>query len=346
MAHWTAPGLRGYGSVRHRDAPAGWGSTARRVLPIEATQRVRGRGVEMIIATFGASTAWLGKTITFDDGRFMLEDLGQIQPQAVVEYDRQGHLQWAYDGLREWVYQTAGEAPAAIASAASLPATPAVAPPAPAGGVVVQGSEPNVAPHVAPETAPAAGQAYTPAAPQPPAAPGPPPAAAAPGPPPAAAAAPAPGVRKSPALWLILGGVVVLALLIGFVVAGGRPRDALGVAFTAARSRLRGRAGRRAGQAGRVRSLAARRGSAHAAAGVRGGGGAVLRPRRRALVDAALRGRRAGRQARRARRRAGDRGRRVQPRAARWHVQRRVLRGRQAAGCRVVPPRRAARAAR
>ena len=167
----------------------------------------------MIIATFGASTAWLGKTITFDDGRFMLEDLGQIQPQAVVEYDRQGHLQWAYGGLREWVYQTAGEAPAAVAPAAIAPATPAVAPPAPAGG--------------------GATQAFASAAPQPPAAaPGPPPEA--PGPPPATAAAPAPapGARKSLALWFVLGGVVILALLIGFVVAGGRPRDALGVAFT------------------------------------------------------------------------------------------------------------------
>ena len=172
----------------------------------------------MIIATFGASTAWQGKSITFDDGRFMLEDLGQIQPQAVVEYDRQGHLQWAYDGLREWVYQTAGEAPAPVAPSVTPPATPAVAPPAPAGGVVTQ--------------------AYTPAAPGPPpaAAPGPPPEA--PGPPPATAtvpapsAAPAPGSRKSLALWLVLGGAVILALLIGFVVAGGRPRDALGVAFT------------------------------------------------------------------------------------------------------------------
>ena len=69
----------------------------------------------MIIATFGPSTAWMGRTITFDDGRFTLEDVGQIAPQAVVDYDRQGHLLWAYDGLREWVYQTAGQpAPAEL----------------------------------------------------------------------------------------------------------------------------------------------------------------------------------------------------------------------------------------
>ena len=199
----------------------------------------------MIIATFGASTAWLGKTITFDDGRFTLEDLGQIQPQAVVEYDRQGHLKWSYDGLREWVYQTAGEALPAepVTPAMTTPAVaPAPIPPAPpvadpavlAGDVVMQGSEPYPAPHAAPPSAPAVaptpGQAYT-SAPPPAAAPGPPPAAAAPGPPPAAAA-PAPGARKSLAVWFVLGGVVIVALLIGFVVAGGRLRDGFGVAFT------------------------------------------------------------------------------------------------------------------
>jgi hypothetical protein len=182
----------------------------------------------MIIATFGASTAWLGKTITFDDGRFALEELGPIQPQAVVEYDRQGHLQWAYDGLREWVYQTAGEplsaAPAApvtpsatapsfapvtppSAAPPSAPVAPAAGPSAPASGVVVQRSEPLAAPHVAPDTPPVVA------------------------PTPAQTSTPARG-GSSRGLWLVLGGVVILALLIGLVVAGGRLRDGLGVAFT------------------------------------------------------------------------------------------------------------------
>jgi hypothetical protein len=47
-----------------------------------------------------------------------------------------------------------------------------------------------------------------------------------------AAAAPAPATGKSRFGWLFLGVVVVLSLLVGFVVAGGRPRDGLGVAFT------------------------------------------------------------------------------------------------------------------
>ena len=53
---------------------------------------------------------------------------------------------------------------------------------------------------------------------------------------PAAATTPAPADPsaggKSRLGWLFLGVAVVLALVIGFVVAGGRPRDGLGVAFT------------------------------------------------------------------------------------------------------------------
>ena len=64
----------------------------------------------MIVATFGPSTAWVGKSITYDGGLFTLEGHGQIEPGAVVDYDRQGHLQWAYDGLREWTYRLAGAA--------------------------------------------------------------------------------------------------------------------------------------------------------------------------------------------------------------------------------------------
>ena len=82
----------------------------------------------MIVATFGPSTAWVGRTISFDDGRFSLEQVGQIAPQAVVDYDRQGHLQWAYDGLREWVYQVAGQ-PLPVAAPAAAPPAPSTAPP-------------------------------------------------------------------------------------------------------------------------------------------------------------------------------------------------------------------------
>jgi hypothetical protein len=63
---------------------------------------VAGRGSDvggaMIIATFGPTNAWAGKT-THDDGRFVLEDVRQITAQAGVQHDRQGYLGWASDGL-------------------------------------------------------------------------------------------------------------------------------------------------------------------------------------------------------------------------------------------------------
>lgn len=57
----------------------------------------------MLVATFGPSTGWVGKTITFENEQFLLEGHGPIAAQTVLEYDRLGHLTWAYDGLRGWV---------------------------------------------------------------------------------------------------------------------------------------------------------------------------------------------------------------------------------------------------
>ena len=172
----------------------------------------------MIVATFGPSTAWVGRTISFDDGRFSLDDVGQIAPQAVVDYDRQGHLQWAYDGLREWVYQVAGQpAPSPVAPA---PPSTAPQPTAPAPEVHATLS-------VAPPAAAAAAASQAPAQPQvesrppmPPQAPAPP-----------EAQPQGPGGR-SHRVWFVLGGVVIVALLVGIVFAGGRLREGLGIAFT------------------------------------------------------------------------------------------------------------------
>ena len=71
----------------------------------------------MVIATFVPATGWKGKTITWDKGVFTLEDHGPIRAADVLAYDEQGHLSWAYDGLREWVGQCA-------AATASVPAKP------------------------------------------------------------------------------------------------------------------------------------------------------------------------------------------------------------------------------
>jgi len=68
----------------------------------------------MVIATFNSATGWAGKTITHDDGVFTLEGHGAISAVDVLTYDRQGHISWAYEGLREWVQGLA--APSAVAA--------------------------------------------------------------------------------------------------------------------------------------------------------------------------------------------------------------------------------------
>ena len=59
------------------------------------------------MASFGPTTSWVGKTITYESGQFVLEGDGPITPDAVLEYERQGHLVWAYEGLGEWVQAVA-----------------------------------------------------------------------------------------------------------------------------------------------------------------------------------------------------------------------------------------------
>jgi len=76
----------------------------------------------MLIATFGPTTGWVGKTITFEDEQFVLHGHGSISAQAVLDYDRQGQIVWAYGGLREWV--------SGIAAGASTPPAAATASPA------------------------------------------------------------------------------------------------------------------------------------------------------------------------------------------------------------------------
>jgi hypothetical protein len=61
----------------------------------------------MLIATFNETTGWAGKTVVFENEQFILEDHGPISAADVMEYDRQGHLTWAYDGLQAWVEQLA-----------------------------------------------------------------------------------------------------------------------------------------------------------------------------------------------------------------------------------------------
>ncbi len=57
----------------------------------------------MLIATFGPTTAWVGKTIMREGDAFILEDHGAVSAKAIMEYDAQGHLVWTTDGARAWV---------------------------------------------------------------------------------------------------------------------------------------------------------------------------------------------------------------------------------------------------
>jgi hypothetical protein len=57
----------------------------------------------MLVATFGPSTGLAGKTIAREGDVFILQDHGPITAVDVMEYDRQGQLVWANDGMRAWV---------------------------------------------------------------------------------------------------------------------------------------------------------------------------------------------------------------------------------------------------
>ena len=57
----------------------------------------------MLIATFGAGTGWVGKTITYENEAFVLKGYGSIRAADVMDYDRQGHLVWVNEGTRAWV---------------------------------------------------------------------------------------------------------------------------------------------------------------------------------------------------------------------------------------------------
>ncbi|MEI6501412.1 MAG: hypothetical protein WCP21_10370 [Armatimonadota bacterium] len=63
----------------------------------------------MLVATFNETTAWAGKTITFEGDVVILEDYGPITAAGVMEYDRQGQLAWATERTQAWV---AGQASA------------------------------------------------------------------------------------------------------------------------------------------------------------------------------------------------------------------------------------------
>lgn len=65
----------------------------------------------MLVATFGPSTGWNGKTITYENNAFVLEGHGIVDAVTVMEYGRQGQIAWATDGTRAWVGARAQASP-------------------------------------------------------------------------------------------------------------------------------------------------------------------------------------------------------------------------------------------
>ncbi len=75
----------------------------------DTTQQAAGtEHAPTVVATFGPTTGWAGRSITYDGRGFAIEGVGTVSAQDVLTYDRQGHLAWAHDGMRAWVAQLAG----------------------------------------------------------------------------------------------------------------------------------------------------------------------------------------------------------------------------------------------
>ena len=65
----------------------------------------------MLVATFGEGTEWAGKTITYSDGVFTVEDDGELAADEVMRRGRQGELEWASEAMPFWVAALAHTSP-------------------------------------------------------------------------------------------------------------------------------------------------------------------------------------------------------------------------------------------
>ncbi|GEM_PF-2305955 len=63
----------------------------------------QGQSVAPVVATFNSNTIWAGKRISLGKDSLMLDGVGTIAPQSVLELDRQGYLGWASQGSRDTV---------------------------------------------------------------------------------------------------------------------------------------------------------------------------------------------------------------------------------------------------
>jgi hypothetical protein len=88
--------------------------------------------MSLLVGIFNQRSEWSGKTLTYEDAQrqFILQGHGPIRVQDLLDYDRQGQLDWADEGLREWT-QKAARAAAAEAAADEPVATQVAAAAAP-----------------------------------------------------------------------------------------------------------------------------------------------------------------------------------------------------------------------
>jgi hypothetical protein len=82
----------------------------------------------MIVATFKEGTALAGKNVTFEEGQLALEGALPLTPQQVLDFDGKGEIEWAYDGLRQWLRELALHEQPTAAPPAILPVPQAAAP--------------------------------------------------------------------------------------------------------------------------------------------------------------------------------------------------------------------------
>ena len=90
----------------------------------------------MILATFRAGTPHEGRSIEYESGVFSLQAFGPVAVDFVLQADAAGHLQWAYDGLREWTqhFPSSVQSIATLTPSAVIPAEAPSPAPLPASG--------------------------------------------------------------------------------------------------------------------------------------------------------------------------------------------------------------------
>jgi hypothetical protein len=95
----------------------------------------------MQVATFNATTGWAGRQILWQDERLVLDGYGVITAADVMEYDRQGQLDWPSTEMRSWAAARLSweQAVAVPASAQTAAAVPAASEPAQAEPAIVAG---------------------------------------------------------------------------------------------------------------------------------------------------------------------------------------------------------------